>query len=185
MPVVGVDEVGRGPWAGPVFAAAVVLGADAPAGLNDSKKLTAAVRIRLDVAIRASCRVAVGQASVEEVDRLNILNATHLAMERAVAGLGVAPIEVLVDGNRAPRWRWPTRCIVGGDAIEPAIMAASIVAKVARDALMVALDAAHPGYGWATNKGYGTAEHAAAMARLGVTEHHRRSFAPVRKLISG
>lgn len=177
--IAGVDEAGRGPLAGPVVAAAVILCPGGIAGLADSKKLSAARRVALAGEIRARCRVGVGEASVAEIDRLNILQATMLAMERAVTALGVDPAEVLVDGNRCPRWRWPSRAIVGGDATEPAISAASIIAKVARDAMMHALDAAHPGYGWAQNQGYGTAAHIAALDRLGPTPHHRMSFAPV------
>lgn len=166
----------------------MILGPDAPLGLNDSKRLSHAARLRLDAAIRAGAvngvGIGVGAADVAEIEALNILRATHLAMARAVAALGVEPDHVLVDGDRAPDWRWPTTTIVRGDASEPAIMAASIVAKVARDALMVALDAAHPGYGWAANKGYGVPAHAAGLARLGVTAHHRRGFAPIREIIS-
>lgn len=179
--IAGVDEAGRGPLAGPVVAAAVILCPDGIAGLDDSKKLSAAQRERLAGAIRRQCRVGVGIASVEEIDRLNILWATMLAMERAVAALGIPPGEVLVDGNRCPKWLWPSRAIVGGDASEPCISAASIIAKVTRDAMMVTLDAEYPGYGWASNKGYGAAAHLAALAQLGPTPHHRHSFEPVRR----
>ncbi len=178
--IAGVDEAGRGPLAGPVVAAAVMLGPGGIVGLDDSKKLSAAARERLAEAIRRACHVGVGIASVEEIDRLNILHATMLAMTRAVDALGCAPREVLVDGNRLPDWRWSARAIIGGDASEPCISAASIIAKVTRDAIMVAADAAHPGYGWASNKGYGSAAHLAALATLGPTPLHRRSFAPVR-----
>lgn len=181
--IAGVDEAGRGPLAGPVVAAAVVLCAGGIAGLADSKVLSATRRATLAAEINARCLVGVGLASVAEIDRLNILQATMLAMERAVAALGVAPAEVLVDGNRCPNWQWRSRAIIGGDATEPCISAASIVAKQHRDALMIAADAAHPGYGWARNKGYGSAEHLAALARLGATPLHRRSFAPVRKVL--
>ncbi|MBA3836289.1 MAG: ribonuclease HII [Sphingomonas sp.] len=181
--IAGVDEAGRGPLAGPVVAAAVVLGSDGIEGLNDSKKLSAAQRGRLAEAIRRACHVGVGIASVEEIDRLNILHATMLAMTRAVDALGCAPREVLVDGNRLPDWRWSARAIIGGDASEPCISAASIIAKVTRDAIMVAADAAHPGYGWASNKGYGSAAHLAALATLGPTPLHRRSFAPVARAL--
>ncbi len=180
--VAGVDEAGRGPWAGPVVAAAVVLDRGAvPAGLNDSKQLRESARERLFGAIIASARHGIGTASVAEIDRLNIHWATMLAMERAVAALGVAPDHVLVDGNRLPKWRHAATAIVKGDALSCSIAAASILAKVTRDRLMVALDAEWPGYGWAANKGYGTAVHARGLAELGVTPHHRRSFAPVRK----
>lgn len=180
--VAGVDEAGRGPWAGPVVAAAVVLDRGAvPAGLNDSKQLRESARERLFGAIIASARHGIGTASVAEIDSLNIHWATMLAMERAVAALGVAPDHVLVDGNRLPKWRHAATAIVKGDALSCSIAAASILAKVTRDRLMVALDAEWPGYGWAANKGYGTAVHARGLAELGVTPHHRRSFAPVRK----
>ena len=180
--VAGVDEAGRGPWAGPVVAAAVVLDrGQVPPGLDDSKKLSEAARERLFDAIIANARHGIGQASVAEIDSLNIHWATMLAMERAVAALGVAPDHVLVDGNRLPKWRHAAKAIVKGDALSCSIAAASILAKVTRDRLMVALDAEWPGYGWATNKGYGTATHARGLAELGVTPHHRRSFAPVKK----
>ena len=184
--VAGVDEAGRGPWAGPVVAAAVVLDRGAvPAGLNDSKQLRAAARERLFDMITASARYGIGQASVAEIDALNIHWATMLAMERAVAALGVAPDHVLVDGNRLPKWRHAATAIVKGDALSCSIAAASILAKVTRDRLMLALHAEWPGYGWAANKGYGTALHARGLAELGVTPHHRRSFAPVRARLSG
>lgn len=179
-PVAGVDEAGRGPWAGPVVAAAVVLDPDClPEGIDDSKKLPAARRELLAAALRDCAQVGIGMASVEEIDRLNIFWATMLAMERAVAALPRVPRRVLVDGNRAPRWLYATETIVGGDALCLSIAAASIIAKVHRDALMADLCAAHPGYGWSHNMGYGTSEHAAALDRLGPTPHHRRSFEPV------
>ncbi len=177
--IAGVDEAGRGPLAGPVVAAAVILCPKGIEGLNDSKKLSAAQRERLYAEITARCHVGVGIASVEEIDTLNILWATMLAMERAVAALGVAPVEVLVDGNRCPKWQWRSRAIIGGDATEPCISAASIIAKVTRDRIMIEADRAHPGYGWASNKGYGAAVHLDALMRLGPTPLHRRSFAPV------
>lgn len=177
--IAGVDEAGRGPLAGPVVAAAVILCPGGIAGLADSKKLTARRRALLRTEIAARCHVGIGLASVEEVDRLNILQATMLAMERAVAALGVAPRDVLVDGNRCPDWPWRSRAIVGGDASEPCISAASIIAKEHRDAMMIAADRDYPGYGWASNKGYGSRDHLAALARLGPTPLHRRSFAPV------
>jgi ribonuclease HII len=182
--IAGVDEAGRGPWAGPVVAAAVVLRGAVPAGLDDSKKLSARRRAALFDALHASaCLVGVGQASVAEIDALNIAQATYLAMTRAVEALGVEPAHVLVDGNRLPRWRWPATAIVGGDGSEPAISAASIIAKVTRDRIMAELHAAFPGYGWATNEGYGTAAHARALQSLGATPHHRASFAPVRAVL--
>jgi ribonuclease HII len=166
---VGVDEAGRGPLAGPVVAAAVVLD---PAclieGLRDSKRLSSARREALAVTIRERALAwCIASADPEEIDRLNILGATHLAMQRAVAGLGLAPELVLVDGNRAPALAAPTRTIVGGDASVPAISAASILAKVARDALMVRLADAYPGYGFEVHKGYPTAEHRAALRGSG------------------
>ncbi|WP_136161719.1 ribonuclease HII [Sphingomonas flavalba] len=179
-PVVGVDEAGRGPLCGPVVAAAVILPVTGvPDGIDDSKKLSAAARAALAARIAAVARVGVGLADVDEIDRLNILHATMLAMERAVAALGVAPGMVLIDGNRCPRWAHPSAAIVGGDALCLSIAAASIVAKQHRDAMMIALDAEYPGYGWARNKGYGSREHRDALIRLGPTRYHRRSFAPV------
>ena len=178
--VAGVDEVGRGPLAGPVVAAAVILPGEPPDGIRDSKQLSPAARFRLDREIRACSEVAIALASVEEIDRLNILEATMLAMRRAVALLPTPPEAALVDGNRLPELACPARAIVKGDARCPAIAAASIVAKEARDCLMRALAIAHPGYGWERNAGYGTAAHLAALGRLGTTPHHRRSFAPIR-----
>lgn len=179
-PVIGVDEAGRGPLAGPVVAAAVILDhARIPAGIDDSKKLNEKTRARLCAEIRAVAVVGVGIASVEEIDEINILWASMLAMERAVAALGVAPGMVLVDGNRCPRWKHPSRPVVGGDALCLSIAAASIVAKQARDAMMADYDRLHPGYDWASNKGYGSPRHLDALARLGPTPLHRRSFAPV------
>ncbi|WP_142803481.1 ribonuclease HII [Tepidiphilus sp. J10] len=183
----GVDEAGRGPLAGPVVAAAVILppGASLP-GLNDSKKLSPSRRERLAAEIRASALAwAVAEASASEIDEWNILRATLRAMARAVAALPLVPDEVLVDGNRAPELEVPVRTIIGGDALEPAIMAASILAKTHRDARLVALDRRYPGYGFARHKGYGTAAHLAALARLGPCPEHRRSFAPVRAAANG
>ena len=183
--VAGVDEAGRGPLAGPVVAAAVVLDPDCyPEGLDDSKLLTAARRAELLAALRDCARIGVGIASVAEVDALNIHWATMLAMERAVAALPRPPCHVLVDGNRKPRWTRSTETVVGGDALCLSIAAASIVAKVTRDRLMTDLAAAHAGYGWATNMGYATPAHRAALVRLGATPHHRRSFAPVAAALS-
>ena len=181
MLTAGVDEAGRGPLAGPVVAAAVILDPARPIdGLADSKRLSAARREQLAARIRAEALCwAVAEASVAEIDRLNILHATMLAMQRAVAGLDRAPGRVLVDGNRCPALDCDCRAIVRGDASEPAISAASILAKVARDAAMAALHAAHPEFGFDRHKGYPTAAHRAALARLGPTPHHRRSFRPV------
>lgn len=179
-PVVGVDEAGRGPLAGPVVAAAVVLDPDCiPDGIDDSKALTAARRADLCARLLECARVGVGIASVEEIDSLNILWATMLAMERAVAALSLAPGMVLVDGNRCPKWSHPSTAIIGGDALCVSIAAASIVAKHRRDAMMLEADALHPGYGWASNKGYASASHRQALRTLGPTPLHRRSFAPV------
>lgn len=186
MWVCGVDEAGRGPLAGAVFAAAVILDPERPIdGLADSKKLTAARRESLAEAIRERALAwHVASASVEEIDRLNILQATFLAMQRAVAGLAVVPARALIDGNRVPR-QFPVaaEAIVKGDATEPAISAASILAKTARDADLVALDTRYPDYGFARHKGYPTAEHLAAIERLGVLPIHRRTFGPVRVLL--
>ena len=183
--VAGVDEAGRGPWAGPVVAAAVILDrGQVPPGLNDSKKLSEAARERLYAPIITSARHGIGMASVTEIDHLNIHWATMLAMERAVAALGLVPDHVLVDGNKLPRWPHRATAIIKGDALSLSIAAASIIAKVTRDRLMAALDGECPGYGWARNKGYGTADHARGLAALGVTAHHRRSYAPVRKHLS-
>jgi ribonuclease HII len=181
--IVGVDEAGRGPLAGPVVAAAVVLCDGGIFGLDDSKKLTAKRRAVLETKIMSQCSWAVGIASVEEIDAINILQATMLAMTRAVDALRVEPSEVLVDGNRLPKWRYTARAIIGGDASHPCISAASIIAKEYRDRLMIAAGAEYPGYGWASNKGYGSAVHMAALLELGPTPLHRRSFAPVARAI--
>jgi ribonuclease HII len=189
--VAGVDEAGRGPLAGPVVAAAVVLCKPRPAGLDDSKKIVAHRRQKLDVAIRARCAWGVGVVSVEEIDRLNILQASMLAMtlamERLASVLGAAPDEVLVDGDHSPgrwrpEWRWPARAVIGGDGSEPAISAASIVAKEHRDRLMREAAREHPAYGWETNMGYGTPEHLEALRAHGPCPLHRKSFAPVAQM---
>ena len=179
--IAGVDEAGRGPLAGPVVAAAVILDPRQPiAGLADSKKLSPRRRAQLHDEIRhkALC-CAVGQASVQEIDRLNILQATLLAMQRAVLGLRLPPAKVLVDGNRLPRLPMLAEAIVGGDASVPAISAASIIAKVQRDRWCEQAHAELPQYGFAAHKGYGTAAHLAALQAHGPSPHHRRSFAPV------
>ncbi|MDQ7262599.1 ribonuclease HII [Paracoccus sp. PS-1] len=183
--VAGVDEVGRGPLAGPVTAAAVILDvACIPEGLNDSKKLTARRREALAELIMARCDWAVGHASVEEIDRLNILRASHLAMCRAIAGLRRRPCLVLIDGNMLPRdLDLPGQAVVGGDGRCLSIAAASIVAKLLRDRIMVDLAQQHPGYGWEANAGYATAAHRQALLDLGVTPYHRRSFAPVHNIL--
>ena len=184
----GVDEAGRGPLAGPVVAAAVILCGKEIRGLADSKVLKAADRAKLATRIRERCHVGVGLASVEEIDAINIFQATMLAMTRAVIALceqiGCDPIEVLIDGNLTPNnrcqdWRWPARAIVGGDATTRCISAASIVAKEHRDALMLAEHERLPQYGFARHKGYGTPEHLAALRTHGPCPLHRRSFAPV------
>ena len=189
--IIGVDEAGRGPLAGPVVAAAVVLCKPRPAGLDDSKKLSRERRGELEAVIKRRCRWAVGVVSVEDIEALNIFGATMLAMTLAVSSLceqlAEEPCEVLIDGNltphgRRPEWRWPARPIVGGDALEPCISAASIIAKEHRDRLMRGLAAVHPEYGWERNAGYGTPEHLAALRRHGATPHHRRGFAPVAQL---
>lgn len=181
--VAGVDEAGRGPLAGPVVAAAVVLNGAVIAGLGDSKKKSAAQRDRLYDSIRDSdADFGVGLAGADEIDELNIHHATLLAMARAVAALPAAPRAVLVDGKFCPAVACPAQAIVGGDDLEPCISAASIIAKVTRDRLMIALDARYPGYGFERHKGYPTAAHLDALARLGITPAHRRTFAPVRRL---
>ena len=191
--IIGVDEAGRGPLAGPVVAAACVLGVDAPLGLDDSKKLSAKRRAVLEPLIQNSCQWALGVAEADEIDRINIFAATMLAMTRAVTALvdrlGVEPDEVLIDGNQTPHgrvteWRWTARAIVGGDGLEPCISAASILAKEHRDRLMRGYAVLHPHYGWERNMGYGTAEHLAALQRHGVTRLHRRSFAPVARVLA-
>jgi ribonuclease HII len=184
MPIAGVDEAGRGPLAGPVVAAAVILDRRrVPRGIDDSKKLTAEARAGLSTKLHRCAAVGIGTASVEEIDAINIYQATMLAMVRAVDQLGVDPAVVLVDGNALPRWRHAAHAIVGGDTLCLSIAAASIVAKHHRDGLMLAYDRDHPGYGWASNKGYATADHRAALARLGPSPLHRRSFAPVAELM--
>ena len=178
----GVDEVGRGPLAGAVIAAAVILKGGGPAGLKDSKKLSPRRRCALAAAIRdAAVAVSIGRAEAAEIDELNILNASHLAMQRAVEGLSLWPELVLVDGNRLPSLTLPAVAVVGGDDRIAAISAASIVAKVTRDEEMSALAATYPEYGFQRHKGYGTAEHLQALRRFGPTPLHRFSFAPVRE----
>ncbi len=179
MIIAGVDEAGRGPLAGPVVAAAVILCDGGIDGLDDSKKLSAKRRAELEAHILNRCIVGIGMASVEEIDCINILQATFLAMTRAVDALPQVPGHVLVDGNRLPKWRYRAEAIIGGDALHPCISAASIIAKEHRDRIMVAADSDYPGYGWASNKGYGSAVHMAALREMGPTPLHRRSFAPV------
>jgi ribonuclease HII len=183
--VAGVDEVGRGPLCGAVVTAAVILDPTRPIlGLNDSKKLTAARREQLfDEICAKAVSWSIARAEVEEIDQLNILHATMLAMQRAVAGLSVTPTLALIDGNRCPPLDVPSEAVVKGDSKVPAIAAASILAKVSRDREMQALDLLYPGYGIAGHKGYPTPVHLEALQRLGPTPIHRRSFAPVRKLL--
>ena len=186
-PICGVDEAGRGPLAGPVVAAAVIFVAGRiPKGLNDSKQLAEEDREDLyprifDMAVA----VGIGEASVDEIDLVNIRQATHLAMARAVRALSVAAVFALVDGNDAPALPCPCDTLIGGDGRSVSIAAASIVAKVTRDRMMAALHGEHPGYGWRNNKGYGTPEHLEALGRLGPTLHHRRSFAPIHNILYG
>ena len=182
--VAGVDEAGRGPLAGPVIAAAVILGPGDIPGLGDSKQKSERQRERLfGLIMRDALAVGVGRAEVEEVDRLNILQATLLAMQRAVLALAIAPHEALIDGLHCPFLPCPATAIVGGDASVAAISAASIIAKVSRDRLMVELDKDYPQYEFARHKGYPTAAHVAALNRWGASPMHRRSFAPVRKVL--
>jgi ribonuclease HII len=184
-PICGVDEAGRGPLAGPVVAAAVIFERRRiPKGINDSKQLTPEDREALFPRIlETAIAVGIGEASVDEIDLINIRQATHLAMARAVRALSLAPMFALVDGNDAPALPCPCDTIIDGDARSVSIAAASIVAKVTRDRMMVALHEQHPGYGWCTNKGYSTEEHIEALNRLGPCIHHRRSFAPVHRLL--
>lgn len=181
----GVDEVGRGPLAGPVVTAAVILDPHQPIeGLADSKKLSGKRREALyDEIMDKAAAWGIGRCDVEEIDRLNIFQATLLAMERAVAALALAPEYVLVDGNRCPRWHWPSEAVVQGDGRVACISAASIIAKVTRDREMVALDQDYPGYGLAGHKGYPAPAHLEALTRLGVTPIHRRSFRPVQDAV--
>lgn len=189
-PVAGIDEAGRGPWAGPVVAAAVILPEDAlPADklalLDDSKKLTAKRRDLLFDAILGCASAGIGMASVDEIDEINILNATYLAMRRAVENLPVTPAHLLIDGNRLPKdLPCPAECIVKGDSRSFSIAAASVLAKVFRDRLMAELAESYPGYGWTRNAGYGTAAHKEALVKHGITPHHRKTFRPIAELIT-
>ena len=184
-PVCGVDEAGRGPWAGPVSAGAVILNPnDLPAGIDDSKALTHARREALEIEIKARALAwGVGFASVEEIDQLNILHATGLAMCRAIEALAVPPAAALVDGNYRFKLPCPIQTVVKGDSLSLSIAAASILAKTARDRLMVELDETYPGYGFAGHKGYNAPIHAAALKALGPSPAHRRSWAPIRALL--
>ena len=181
--VAGVDEAGRGPWAGPVVAAAVILDqSNYPVVLNDSKKLSAKKREALFGPIMDNAIVGIGQASVEEIDSINILQATMLAMQRAVANLGTEPGHVLIDGNRCPEMEIPCEAIIKGDGRSFSIAAASIIAKTFRDRIMADLAKTWPDYGWEKNAGYGTALHQQGLNLVGISPHHRKSFKPIRKI---
>ncbi len=187
--VAGIDEAGRGPWAGPVIAAAVILDAallprSLLEGLDDSKALTRARREALLAALDGRARIGIGAASATEIDRFNILNASLRALARAVNALGLTPDLALVDGTFAPELPCPVQTVVKGDRLSLSVAAASIAAKVTRDGIMARLAVRHPGFGWERNAGYGTAEHRNALMRLGVTPHHRKSFAPINKILS-
>ena len=187
--VAGIDEAGRGPWAGPVVAAAVVLDAAALApeladAIDDSKKLTPAHRRAVAAGLAGAARIGIGAASVAEIASCNILGATLVAMGRAVAALEVVPDLALVDGNRLPRLPCPAQAVVKGDSLSLSIAAASIMAKVTRDRIMAALARHYPGFGWERNAGYGTAEHRAGLAEHGITPHHRLNFAPIRRMLA-
>ena len=182
--IAGVDEVGRGCWAGPVVAAAVILPASYDwDGLDDSKKLSAEQRERLSARIRQDAATGLGIATAAEIDASNILVASLRAMARAVAKLTYAPDHILVDGNCLPDWAHAAEAVVGGDARAPSIAAASIIAKNARDEIMVSLDEQYPGYHWAQNKGYGVPAHREGLEAQGVSPEHRRTFAPIRRLL--
>lgn len=186
--VAGIDEAGRGPLAGPVVAAAVIIDRArlAPrllAQIDDSKRLSRARREVVFEALADVAHIGIGQADVDEIDRINILQASLLAMRRAVDQLGVKPETALIDGNRAPELSCRSRCVVGGDRLSASIAAASIVAKVTRDRLITELARLYPGYGWERNAGYGTREHLEALQILGITPEHRRSFRPVSDIL--
>ncbi len=185
--IAGVDEVGRGPWSGPVTACAVILDPkNIPDGLNDSKKLTAKKRELLFDVIMETADVSIAHVSVEQIDQINILQASLLAMANAVAGLSATCDFALIDGNKTPKnLTCPSETIIKGDAKSASIAAASIIAKVTRDQLMVTLSQQYPGYGWETNAGYGTKQHQEGLATLGVTPHHRRSFKPIHNILCG
>jgi len=186
--IAGIDEAGRGPWAGPVVAGAVIIDRDLISdelilGLDDSKKLKPQMRENLFALLHQCAVIGVGIADVAEIDEKNILQATMLAMGRAVENLNSPPTVALVDGNRQPKLDCRAQCVVRGDGISLSIAAASIVAKVTRDRIMAGLAQKHPGYGWETNQGYGTKAHREGLQKLGITEHHRKSFAPIRAII--
>ena len=182
--IAGIDEAGRGPWAGPVISAAVILNEEnIPDGLNDSKKLSKKQRVSLYSAIYNFHSVGIGISSIEEIDSMNILQATFLSMRRAIEDLNPQPENILVDGNLDPCLDFKTECIVKGDSVSLSIAAASIIAKVTRDNLMIELDSEYPYYCWKKNKGYGTLEHRKALEMYGPCEYHRKSFSPINKML--
>lgn len=181
--IAGVDEAGRGPLAGPVVAAAVILPENHNIiGLDDSKKLSPTKRAMLEAVIIECCDYAIGMAHPDEIDRINILQATMISMKRAVDGLKHPPDHILVDGNRLPIWDYSAEFVIGGDAIHPNISAASIIAKEYRDRLMIEADKQYPQYGWSSNKGYGSKAHMKAIEKYGPTPYHRKSFAPMSQM---
>lgn len=183
--VAGIDEAGRGPWAGPVVAAAVILPINFDAtGIDDSKKIKPKMREILFEKIMSQAHVGIGQASAQEIDQLNILAATMLAMQRAYENLPQKASLALIDGNKAPKLPCPTQTLIGGDAISVSIAAASIIAKVTRDRIMAKLANEFPYYGWEKNSGYGTAKHQEGLAKFGITPHHRRSYKPIKLFIN-
>ena len=182
--IAGIDEAGRGPWAGPVVSAAVILNEkNIPDGLNDSKKLSEKKRLSLYSSIYNFHSVGVGISSIEEIDSMNVLQATFLSMKRAVEDLNPQPEYILVDGNLDPGLNFKTKCIIKGDSISISIAAASVIAKVTRDNLMLTLDKEFPNYNWKKNKGYGTAEHRNALELHGPCKYHRKSFSPINKML--
>ncbi len=183
--IAGVDEAGRGPWAGPVYSAIVILNKDRiPQGINDSKKIPEKKRMELYEEILLNHECGIGFASPEEIDRLNILEATFLSMKRALKNISIKPDYILVDGNLSPKFKIPHETIIKGDNISMSIAAASIIAKVERDKFMLNIDKEYPEYKWKKNKGYGTKDHQNALNSNGVSKYHRKSFSPIRKILS-